>query len=247
MMERTVISGSARASDLMRFYTALDKLEDRLGGARRLRECSAKMGWPARGVYFFREAGELRSGSGTGPRIVRVGTHALAAGSRTTLWNRLSQHRGNAADLRGNHRGSIFRLLIGTALMRDDGSVHPTWGQGNSAPAEIRAGEAALEIAVSRRIGEMPFLWLPVTDEPGPSSLRGTIERNSIGLLSEFGREPVDPPSTRWLGYRSDRARVRQSGLWNSNHVDESYEAGFLDVLERLIDAVPQSEAEVTP
>ena len=40
------------------------------------------------------EDGEVRSDSGTGPRIVRVGTHALTEGSGTKLRTRLSQHHG---------------------------------------------------------------------------------------------------------------------------------------------------------
>jgi hypothetical protein len=66
------------------------------------------------------EEGEERSHSGQGPRIVRVGTHALKGGSSTTLWKRLSQHKGQERSRRGNHRGSIFRLIVGTALNADD-------------------------------------------------------------------------------------------------------------------------------
>jgi hypothetical protein len=51
--------------------------------------------------------------------IVRVGTHALETGSQTTLWKRLSQHRGQARSGSGNHRGSIFRLIVGTALIHN--------------------------------------------------------------------------------------------------------------------------------
>jgi len=142
------------------------------------------MDWPARGVYFFQEPGEGRTDTGSGPRIVRVGTHALKAGSRTTLWNRLSQHRGSAKTGGGNHRGSIFRLIIGTALVDLDGHTCPTWGQGRSAPKDIREKEQPLEQLVSKTIGEMPFLWLEIADEPGPDSLRGYIERNTIALLS---------------------------------------------------------------
>ena len=79
------------------------------------------MEWPARGVYFFFEDGEARSTSGTGPRVVRIGTHALTAKSSTTLWNRLAQHRGVVGTGGGNHRGSIFRLLVGEALLRRRG------------------------------------------------------------------------------------------------------------------------------
>jgi hypothetical protein len=103
-----------RLSDLVRYYDLLDRLEQKLGGERRLSECSGRMDWPKRGVYFFFEPGEERRDSGHGPRVVRVGTHALTTNSRTTLWNRLSQHRGVEKSGGGNHRGSIFRLIVGS-------------------------------------------------------------------------------------------------------------------------------------
>ena len=74
-----------RLRDLRRLYRLLDELERRLGGKRTLAECHGRIDWPRRGVYFFFEAGEIRTDSGTGPRVVRVGTHALTAKSRTTL------------------------------------------------------------------------------------------------------------------------------------------------------------------
>ena len=89
---------------------------------------------------------------------------------------------------------------------------------------------------MSVHIRAMPFLWLPVDDEPGRESLRGHVERNSIALLSNFERPVLDPPSAAWLGHTSDRDRVRKSGLWNQNHVDESYDPAFLDVFEELIE-----------
>jgi hypothetical protein len=89
---------------------------------------------------------------------------------------------------------------------------------------------------VSGVIGAMPFLWLGIDDEAGPASLRGFIERNSIALLSNYKKEPIDAPSSDWLGRHCDRERVRSSGLWNSNHVDETYDPAFLGALERLID-----------
>jgi len=78
----------------------------------------------------------------------------------------------------------------------------------------------------------MPFLWVDIGDEPGPESRRGYIERNSIALLSNYGKVAIDPPADQWLGRHSDRERVKQSGLWNSNHVDENYDPAFLDELE---------------
>lgn len=228
----------SRLSHLSRLYSILGGLEAKSGGKRVLVGCSGRLTWPRRGVYFFYEGGEERAETGAGSRIVRVGTHALKAGARTSLWGRLSQHKGQESTGGGNHRGSIFRLLVGTALLQQDGHVCPTWGIGSSAPREVRMKEAELERAVSRVIGSMPFLWLGIEDEAGPASQRGFIERNTIALLSNFNKPPLDPPSATWLGSHCDRERVRKSGLWNSNHVEDDCDPAFLDELERLVSRV---------
>ena len=201
-----------RIGDQKRFYSAIDRLTHCGGGARMLATCSGRLSWPSRGVYFFMENGEFRSDTGAGPRIVHVGTHALKSTSRTKLWNRLSQHRGQARTGGGNHRGSIFRLLIGTALMTRDGHACPTWDVGNSARSDVRAGELLLEREVSRYIGAMLFLWISIDDEPGRESLRGCIERNAIAILSNFDKDKVDAPSVTWLGRHCNRERVQEIG-----------------------------------
>ena len=231
----------SRLDDLQRFYSLLLELEESLAGARHLAHCSGRMSWPKRGVYFFMEPGETRSHSGRGSRIVRVGTHALKTGSGTTLWRRLYQHKGVARSGGGNHRGSIFRLIVGTALIESDAIDCDSWDdRRGSAPRKVRERELPLERAVSQVIGNMSFLWLSVGDEPGPRSLRGFIERNAIALLSNYGKPPIDPPSDSWLGSHCTREKVRTSGLWNSNHVDEGYDPTFLDALASLLD---QAEA----
>jgi hypothetical protein len=222
-----------RLQHLVKFYEILDQLEKTTGEARKLVDCHGRMAWPKRGVYFFREAGENRSDSGVGPRIVRIGTHALKRGGATTLWSRLSGHKGHTNG-GGNHRGSIFRLIVGTALIGRDRLECSTWDVGNSAGREIRALELKMEKAVSEVVRSMPFLYVAIEDEPGPDSMRGRIERNSIALLSNFDRSPLDPPSSGWLGHHCDRDRVKASGLWNQNHVDENYDPAFLDDLEHL-------------
>jgi hypothetical protein len=67
-------------------------------------------------VYFFFEDGEVRADGGL--RLVRVGTHALTATSKATLWGRLRQNRGQVGGRSpggGNHRGSVFRRHVGAA------------------------------------------------------------------------------------------------------------------------------------
>jgi len=78
-------------------------------------------------------------------------------------------------------------------------------------------------------------LWLAIEDEAGPESRRAYIERNSIALLSNCGKPPIDPPSHGWLGHHSDRKRIRKSGLWNQNHVEETCDPNFLDTFDRLV------------
>ena len=225
---------NSRLADLREFYNLLSALEDKCP-PRVLSECSGRLQWPNRGVYFFLEQGEARSDSGVGPRVVRIGTHALTATSKTKLWNRLSQHRGQEKSGGGNHRGSIFRLILGTALIAKHGYDSADWGVGSNAASDIREREHALECEVSTTIGVMPFLWLAVDDSAGAASSRGYIERNVIALLSNFGKAAIDPPSEAWLGHQCNRERVRRSGLWNQNHVDESYDPAFLSRLEQFV------------
>lgn len=231
-----MIDTNARQHDLDRFYALLDRLKTIVGGYRYLQSCDGKMAWPKRGVYYFFEPGEWRD-DGTHLRVVRVGTHAVSRGSKATLWGRLRTHRGHTSQ-KGNHRGSVFRLLVGSALI-SRGDYPPlavaTWGKGSSAGREVRAKEEEIEIDVSRYIGSMPFLWLAVDDEPGPASLRKYIERNSIALLSN-ARGCPDFPSPSWIGRNCHSEDVRASGLWNSDHVYEDYDPAFLTVLEEAVE-----------
>ena len=139
------MANKSRHADLVRFYTILTNLETKIGGARKLASCSGRMDWPKRGVYFFFEQGENRSDTGNGLRVVRVGTHALKVGSGTKLWTRLSQHRGQPTTGGGNHRGSIFKLIVGAALINRDGLAFRTWGNGNTADKEVRDREIGFE------------------------------------------------------------------------------------------------------
>lgn len=229
-----------RIADLQVFYGLMDRLIETQGGPMSLANVTTSSVSPL-GVYFFFEPGEHRSESGDGQRVVRVGTHGLKSGAASTLHGRLRQHRGKG-DGGGNHRGSIFRLLTGDALMRcDEAAPCGTWGSsGVAARASNRTlamkeSEGVLERAVSKRLASMQVACLAIGDEPGPDSQRGWIERNAIALLSNSGKPDLDAPSPEWLGHHSSRTRVRSSGLWNQNHVDEAYAPSFLADLERWV------------
>lgn len=229
-----------REAAVDRLYDLLADLERRLGGYRRLSDCDGYMDWPERGVYFFFAADETRADDDL-PRVTRVGTHAVSGDSGASLWNRLRDHRGtfsgNHAD-GGNHRGSVFRLRVGEAFVRRDGlqSEYPYWGEGSSAPADgVRDEEHPMEQRVSDYIRNLPLLWLEVDDEPGPDSDRAYLERNAIALLSNVDDDAIDARDDGWLGAHSASSRIRNSGLWNVDHVDESFDPAFLDRLEQYV------------
>ncbi len=235
---------SAIQTDVDRFYTLLSHLEQLPSQGLRLRVLDGK-DLPHRGVYFFREPGEMNPRVPGSLRIVRVGTHAVSSGSKATLYSRLKTHLGTRVGL-GNHRGSIFRLHLGRAMLRKDNQIISTWGIGSTAPVELRSDsqaqllEASWERKVSEYIGEMTVLWVDVPDEPSSTSLRGFIERNSIALLSNQ-RSPIIQASQGWLGHFSPREEIRSSSLWNLNHVDEVYDSQFLTLLDEAVERTSSS------
>jgi hypothetical protein len=236
----------SRTDDLDRLYELLDQLEERLGGKHRLKNCTGRMNWPDRGVYFFFAPGETR-GDGDQQRVTRVGTHAVSEGSSQRLWDRLKQHYGTgnrSADHPhgGNQRGSVFRREVGRALIsrHDLFDQYPEWDLRRIKSSDrerdvIRDEEYLLERWVSTYIRELPFLWVTVDDEPDKHSERAVIERNALGLLSNLERPTLDPRPDWWLGMHSQQQKVRQSGLWNVRDVDVKYDPDFLDLLERRI------------
>ena len=235
---------------LERFYSLLYRLADAPGQGRPLVKLPARSLLPERGVYFFREPGEHRAVNPNVLRVVRVGTHAVSSGSKSTLHGRLKAHLGTRTG-GGNHRGSIFRLHVGDALLARDGIGLETWGEGSSAPLAVRnsetarAAEASLEKRVSEHIGAMPVLWVNVSDEAGRDSKRAFIERNAIALLSNQ-LAPIDKASENWLGRFSPRDEIRASGLWNLKHVSEIYDASFLDMLESYVGLTCAGEPRLT-
>lgn len=247
----TVNHNPDRLDHLERFYHLLARLEQGLGGKRVLRECTGHMDWPKRGVYFLFEPEEMRTLKKSEPRVVRVGTHMVSRRSKATLWNRLRTHRGTYKG-GGNHRGSIFRLHVGAAMLMRNHNEYclPTWESGSTAPASVRESETKMEQKVSAYIGRTSVLWLRVPDEPGPKSDRAYIERNCISLLAgPWG--PIDLPSRGWLGNHCPNQRVVRSGLWNADFTEYHYDSRFLDILEEYVDVTldnrPDPQASIAP
>ena len=151
----------------------------------------------------------------------------------------------------------VCSLRVSVGPVGRDEAFTSLWNRANTVPGRVDCGsfalaqkgltgsavrkaELPLEIEVSKVIRAMPFLWLAVNDAPSPWSLRGVIERTAIALLSNSDKPPIDAPSVNWLGKSCGHDRVVRSGLWNQNHVDETYDPAFLDQLSAQIDGMPE-------
>lgn len=225
---------------LTRFDKIMREVARAQAGGRLLSQVNGRQIWPERGLYFVVEP----VGPGGKDWITRVGTHAVSAGSRTTLWNRISTHRGAAGHGGGSHRSSIFRSHVGRALgRRGDLTLPPSWGVGQSAASEIRAAESTLERKVSNIIGDMRLLWLDIPDDPSSRSDRAYLERNIIGLLSRTNFLGIrSEPGGAWLGQYSTDWRIVTSGLWNLDHLYYRPDPRFLDVLRAYAAAAAGKE-----
>lgn len=221
------------------FYGIMQELYVAQGGGRRLADSTGRLNWPTRGVYFFLEENQLPTDNLFPikmPRIIRVGTHAVSSGSKTTLWDRLSTHRGVARG-GGSHRSSIFRLHVGRTLLNSRSPLDniSSWGVGQVAPKDVRAAEHRLETEVSDKLGAMKVLWLDIGDDPASDSDRAFIEQSSIGVLSRYNVLIAQAPAD-WLGRHSSDHRILLSGLWNLNYTFRHPHPLFLKVLREYVD-----------
>ena len=237
-IDRTSTYAEVLRDDLSRFYEIIEELKKRQGGMLSFEAAERRQLQKVKGIYFIFEAGEWRGGGEAHPRVVRVGTHGVTTGTKSTLWSRLSQHRGSTSG-GGNHRTSIFRRHVGTALQRSGvNPLVPGWEIRKTAPAAQQEIERAIEARVSQLIRAMHFLWLPLDDDEDPETgpgTRGYMERNAIALLASASARQADPSSASWLGRHAESIKISSSGLWNVRHVGEPADAEFLERFESAV------------
>lgn len=212
-------------------YKTIKRLEKSCS-LRRLRDVVGNE-MPESGVYIFFDERQRRLKNLEELRVVRVGTHGVASGSKASLRNRIKTHFGTIAG-EGNHRSSIFRLHTGRSLI--NAQIHPeiaSWGS-TSMDSNALRNERALEQAVSKYLSELYVLLITVPGLSDKNNDRAYLEQNLIALLSN-GCSPLDPPSCEWLGLNSAKREIRKSGLWNVNHVEQPFDPGFLDVLDYYV------------
>jgi hypothetical protein len=155
---------------------------------------------PESGIYLFFDERERRLKEVDHLRIVRVGTHGVAAGSKASLKNRMKTHFGTVSG-EGNHRSSVFRLHTGRSMI--NAKVVPdimSWGSAVTEKTALLA-ERGIESAVSTYLGNLFVLLISVPGESDKTNDRAYLGQNLIALLSNACK-PLDPPSCAWLGKR---------------------------------------------
>ncbi len=176
------------------------------------------------GIYVLFDEGEEAHG---GARIVRVGTHT----GDHQLRSRLRQHFVDE-----NKDRSIFRKHVERCLLAND----PFLAQWNidlttRKEREKHAGRIDMEKqrAVEKRVTRylrknLSFCTIPVARKYD----RLLWEARLIATVASC---PSCHASEHWLGNRSPVKAVRESGLWQVNHVDgEPMSAKELSTLKRM-------------
>jgi Peroxide stress protein YaaA len=164
------------------------------------------------GLYFFYERGE-RSAHAPAGRIVRIGNHPRAQGR---LIGRLNDHFNGRF---GPKNFSVFRRYLGGALMRrQDARCHcldPAPGQGHWEKQDARPCSlcAGAESKVSELLASAFTFRCVRIDDPA--------ERNDLEkcLIATVAACRICRPSDSWLGHYAYLPVVRDSGLWNAQHV----------------------------
>jgi hypothetical protein len=239
----TFLKSCNRFLDRERAVQALYKLFENLSGQGlfSLRDALQKP-LPTQGVYFFFDPNEQTRFSDRVPRLVRIGTHGVSAGSKATLRDRLRAHLGTA-DGYGNHRSSVFRLHVGEAIIRkkDLRTKFPNWGKGQNAGPEVKYAERSLEKAVSEYISKLILMFIEVPDKATKRSARSTIETLSIALFTE-DYLPVESSSEDWLGHFSQHEVIERTGLWNIRDVGTKTDTRIVQLISDRINCISGSD-----
>lgn len=174
---------------------------------------------PLNGIYVLYEHGEMGH---KGYRIVRVGTHI----AQNHLRSRMQVHF-----VRENKEQSIFRKNIGRAILNSE--QDPFLNEWNQRHATISERKRQVENEVSEYI-HRNFQFSIILVDDGEERL--TLEKKLIATIS---RCTECRPTRRWLGRFSPKSKIRESGLWQVQHLYK--EPLSTRELEMLAERITQS------
>jgi len=176
---------------------------------------------PLDGVYAFFERGEkCRINGRKVKRIVRVGINEQDGNFR----KRIRQHYGNVNSLMGHTTGSVFRNLVGGALLRK--AKDRRWKRWVDKIGSFPDVEKKVSAQLRRNF---TFVCFRLNTQTG----RHRVEKGLIGLLACCSPHA---PSKRWLGYHAADERVQESCLWNRNYTKpKAIDLSWFDQFKRAV------------
>ena len=181
---------------------------------------------PHNGIYFFYEGGEMGGHGCNTPRMVRVGTHRNGNFQSRILDHYIPDTKIDFdAQKPAPHDRSIFRKNIGRAILnRDNSDYLQVWNidftttENRKRYSHLRdiGFEKNMEREITRLLQEnFSFRYIPVEDEAERMGKTG-LESRLIGTLSSCR---MCRASDNWLGQYSPVEKIKQSGLWLSQHL----------------------------
>lgn len=206
---------------------------------------------PLDGIYFFYEVGEIWGHGGDKPRIVRIGTHRDGNfRSRIAEHFLLNESKMNFdATQPAPHERSIFRKNIGRALLnRQNEDYLKVWEIDFMSRANREkfghlrdiAKEKSIESEITRILRENFSFRFIVLDVQVPRMGSKGLESSLIGTVAHCS---VCRPSKNWLGNFSPIAKIRETGLWQIQHLKaESINETDMRVIEEAIGKITEFE-----
>jgi len=171
-------------------------------GTLQVYDCSYKpSNLPDNGIYFFYEGGEQCEINGkVMERIVRVGTH----NSDNRFRDRIRNH------YKGNKNSSVFRTHVGSAIINEKRlrNIDINEWMKHMTPTNNDIERIIDDIFKEK----FKFRCIPVQSKKD----RLYLEERLIATLSHYNFTPSD----RWLGHFAERKEIRNTGLWNVQHIN---------------------------
>ena len=185
---------------------------------------------PTNGIYIMFEEGETFQGL---DRIVRVGTHD----GDGNLYKRLKEHYVNE-----NKDRSIFLKRVGSAILAKNKDPYlDVWEVDTTTPENKNKVQAQLNPEQEQQITQQAVAHIRnkisfVVFEVKTKEERLCLEKKIIATLSKAAKDGFIKPSQGWLGNFSPDPKVRQSGLWQSQHLDgEPLTSAEFDKLKQIV------------
>ncbi len=165
---------------------------------------------PLNGLYVLFEQGEEAH---KGDRIVRAGTHT----GNNQLLSRLRQHF-----LMENKDRSIFRKNIGRALLKKAKDPYAdAWELDMTAFAARKADGHRIDAVKQQAIEQKVTQYLRDNFSFAVVAIGDTIKRLQMEskIISTLSLCEECVPSQKWLGNKSPKEKIRESGLWLVNEL----------------------------